>query len=154
MSLLVRFLDRDFNTTLTLAGITASVEIGSEEVIRDLGEDSGAVAHQRVCSSGSTVIQIAEGIQRVNDDVVPRAAPHGGHQGHTARIMLVLTAVEPDVVGLGGEAGDGHVGSPSSWSAGRGPGRSREGADGNGHVWPMLAEGLLVLRSEPGHLTM
>ena len=81
------------------------------------------------------MVEVAQRVEGVVDDVVAGAPPHRRHQGHTAGVVLVLAAVEAGVGGLGGEAGDGHVASPSSGSSiHEGPGTARSGADGVGHV--------------------
>ena len=102
------------------------VEDGPEERVRDLGEDARAVTDQRVGAGGAAVVEVAQGVEGVDDDVVPRSASHRRHQGHTAGVVLVLAAVQAGVGGLGGEAGDGHVASPSSGSSAAGD-RARQG---------------------------
>ena len=81
----------------------------AEEGVRDLGEDAGAVADQRVGAGGAAVLEVAQRGEGVVDDVVTRASPHRGHEGDTAGVVLVLTAVQPRVGGLGGEARRSHV---------------------------------------------
>ena len=111
------------------------IQDGAEEVVGDLGEDAGAVTHQRVGAGGAAVVEVAQRVEGVRDDVVAGTAPHRRHEGHTAGIVLVLAAVQARVGGLGGEAGDGHVASPSSSVVGpRGAGHGKVSADGSGHV--------------------
>ena len=81
----------------------------AEERVGDLGEDAGAVTHQRVGAGGAAVVEVAQGGQGVLDDVVAGASPHRRHEGHAAGVVLVLAAVEARVGGLGGEARRGHV---------------------------------------------
>ena len=115
-------------------------QVGSPATARrkrvgDLGEDAGTVTDQRVGAGGAAVVEVAQGVEGVVDDVVAGGAPHRRHHGHTAGVVLVLAAVQAGVGGLGGEAGDGHVASPSSGSsAAERPGTARSGADGSGHV--------------------
>ena len=102
------------------------IQHGAEEGVRDLGEDAGAVTDQRVGAGGAAVVEVAQGVEGVDDDVVAGGAPHRRHHGHTAGVVLVLAAVQAGVGGLGGEAGDGHVASPSSGSSAAGD-RARQG---------------------------
>jgi len=73
---------------------------GTEELIGDLGEDAGAVTDQRIRARRTTVVQIAERVEGVDDDVVSGRAAHGRDHGHTTRVVLVGTAVEALVRGL------------------------------------------------------
>jgi hypothetical protein len=62
--------------------------------------------------------------------------------------VLVLPAVQAHVHGMGGEGGDGHVGSPSSRSSAPGAGH---GKVRRGRLWPragMLSPVPRVLPSE------
>ncbi len=90
----------------------------AEERVRDLGEDAGTVTDQRVGAGGAAVVEVAQGGRaRASTMSWPARAAHRGDEGHTAGVVLVLAAVQAGVGGLGGEAGDGHVASPSSGSS-------------------------------------
>ena len=130
------------------------IQHGPEEGVGHLGEDAGAVTDQRVGAGGAAVVEVAQGVEGVDDDVVAGGAPHRRHHGHTAGVVLVLAAVQAGVGGLGGEAGDGHVASPSSGSsAAEGPGTARSGADGSGHVPEGYPPAPAVLPFEPRYPT-
>ncbi len=75
----------------------------AEEGVGDLAEDARAVADVRVRTGGAAMVEVAQGGQRVLDDVVAGAAAHRGDHGHPAGVVLVLRAVETDIVRLGRE---------------------------------------------------
>ncbi len=80
------------------------VRDAAEELVGHLGEDAGAVAHERVGAGGAAVLQVGEGQQGLVDDVVTGGAAQGGHHGDPAGVVLVVRAVETLVRGLGAEA--------------------------------------------------
>ena len=108
------------------AGGRSASSDGAEEGVGDLGEDAGTVTDERVGAGGAAVVEVAQRVEGVDDDVVAGGPPHRRHQGHAAGVVLVLAAVQARVGGLGGEAGDGHVASPSSGSSAAGD-RARQG---------------------------
>ena len=46
-----------------------------EERVRDLDQDAGAVAHQRVGADGAAMLEVLEDLERVLDDLVRLARP-------------------------------------------------------------------------------
>ena len=48
-----------------------------EELVRDLDQDAGAVAGQRVGADGAAVLEVLEDAERVLDDLVRLARPSG-----------------------------------------------------------------------------
>ena len=68
---------------------------GTEEFVRDLREQAGAVAGAFVGADGAAVFEVAQRGQRGVDDVVPGFAAQRGDDGQAAGVLLVLRAVEP-----------------------------------------------------------
>ena len=72
------------------AGREGEVDDLAQERVGDLREDARPVTHRRVGAGGTPVLQVAQGREGVVDDVVPRAAAHGGDERDTAGVVLVL----------------------------------------------------------------
>ena len=131
------------------------VDDRAQERVGDLGEDARAVADERVGARGAAVVEVAQGGQRVVDDVVAGAAPHRGHEGDAAGVVLVLAAVQARCRRAGRRSGRrsrritvlGVVGP----SQGTGHGKVRRG-----RPWPRpgrIPPTLVVLPCEPGYPT-
>ncbi len=65
-----------------------------EEVMRDLHQDAGAVAGERVGARGAAMGQIDEDLEAVLDDAVARAALQIGDEADATGIVLVLRIIE------------------------------------------------------------
>ena len=78
-----------------------------QEVVRDLGEDAGAVARALVPAHRAAVLEVAQRGQGGVHDVVGGRAVQGGDHREAARVLLVLRAVQPLVLGHGGEPLEG-----------------------------------------------
>jgi hypothetical protein len=72
-----------------------------QEAIGDLHQDAGSVAGVRLGARGATVVEVAQGGQGLDDDVVARLAGQRGDEGDAAGIVFVLTVVEAWVLGPG-----------------------------------------------------
>ncbi len=59
-----------------------------EERVRNLNEDSGAVAGQRICTHGAAVLEIAQHAERVSDDLVRFLSREVGDEAYAARVAL------------------------------------------------------------------
>ena len=69
--------------------------LGAVEVVRDLDQDAGAVAHQRVGTDRAAVVQVLEDLEPLRDDRVRLAPRDVGDEADAARVVLVLSRVEP-----------------------------------------------------------
>src|SRR5690348_4554682 len=66
----------------------------SEELVRDLNQDSGAVAGFGIASASSAVRKIQQDLNSLTDDVVTFTAANAGYKPDSARIMLVRGVIE------------------------------------------------------------
>ena len=80
---------------------------GAEEFVRDLHEQSGAVAGALVGAHGTAVLEVAQGGQGGVNDVVARLPPQRGDDGEAAGVLLLLGVVEPGRFGKRSEALEG-----------------------------------------------
>jgi hypothetical protein len=64
------------------------------ELVGDLDQDAGAVAHQRVGADRAAMIQVAQDQQALLDDVVALAALDVGDETHAAGIVFVGRVVQ------------------------------------------------------------
>ena len=93
-------------------------EHGAEELVRDLGEDAGAVAGVRLGAGGAAVLEVLERGDGLLDDLVGLLPRHLRDEGDAAGVLLELGVVEP----LGGGDGRPHGHSrvvSLAWSAAR-----------------------------------
>ena len=65
-----------------------------EELVRDLRQDAGAIAHARVGADRAAMLQIAENLQAVFDDLVRLAAFDVGDEADAAGILVERGVVE------------------------------------------------------------
>ena len=65
-----------------------------QEGVRDLHQDAGAVAGERVCARRAAMGQVLQDLDAVLDDGVARAALQIGDEADAAGIVLVLRIVE------------------------------------------------------------
>ena len=72
----------------------------AQEAVRDLREDPGSVADERVGARGAAVLEVGQRQQRLVDDVVPGGSAHRGDHRDAAGVVLRLTAVEAGVGGV------------------------------------------------------
>ncbi|GAB5505427.1 MAG: hypothetical protein Rhirs2KO_05900 [Rhizobiaceae bacterium] len=68
------------------------------EGVRNLHQNAGAVAHQRVGTHRPAVSEVFEHLETVLNDPVRLHALHMGYEADTAGIMLVARIVKPDRV--------------------------------------------------------
>ena len=68
--------------------------LGAIEVVGDLDQDAGAVAHQAVGADRAAVVQVLEDLQTLGDDRVRLVAGDMGHEADAAGIVLVRRVVE------------------------------------------------------------
>ena len=68
---------------------------GSQERVRDLGEDAGAVAGVRLAALGATVLEVAQDREPAVDGAAARLAGHVGYEGDAARVVFVAAVIEP-----------------------------------------------------------
>ncbi len=101
-----------------------------QEAVRHLEQDPRAVAGVGLGAGGATVVEVAQGRQRLRDDVVAGVPGQGGHEGDAAGVVLEAWVVEP----LGGRASVQHAHRPVLPSSAPGsPGdRARRAGDGVG----------------------
>ena len=66
--------------------------------MRELREDSGAVARVRVRARGTSVLEVLERVQRAADGLVRGHAIEAGDEGEPAGVVLVGRVVEPERV--------------------------------------------------------
>ena len=76
------------------------VDHGAVEAVRDLQHDAGAVAGERVGATGTAVIETAERVQTLGDDVVDTTTVHVRDQSETAGVVFVRRVVQALVAGL------------------------------------------------------
>ncbi len=69
--------------------------LAGEELVRDLHQDAGAVAGARVGADRAAVLEVAEDLQRVGDDLVRLAALDVGDEADAAGILVEPRIVEP-----------------------------------------------------------
>jgi len=67
----------------------------AEELVRDLREDARAVAHQRVGTDGAPVVEVAQDLETLLDDLVALLALDVGDEADTAGVVLELRPVQP-----------------------------------------------------------
>jgi len=68
--------------------------LGAVELVRDLDQDAGAVAHQLVGTDGAAVIQVLQDLEALLDDAMCLLALDVGHEADTAGVVFVLRVVE------------------------------------------------------------
>ena len=61
----------------------------AEEAVGDLHQDAGAVTGVRLGARRAAVLEVAQGGERLLDDVVAGHARHRGHERDAARVVLV-----------------------------------------------------------------
>ena len=66
----------------------------TEEDVRNLGNDAGAVAGLRVAALGAPVVQVPQHSERFGNDVVVTAAGQVGDEPDSARIVLETAVVQ------------------------------------------------------------
>src|SRR6185312_2080271 len=75
-----------------IAGIwqlkAARFRFAREEVVRDLNENTSAVAGQRVRADRAAMLEVLENLERAFDDGVRFLALEIGDESHTARVPL------------------------------------------------------------------
>ena len=62
--------------------------LGAVELVGDLDQDAGAVAHQLVGADRAAVVEVLEDLQALLDDVVRLAALDVGHEADAAGVVL------------------------------------------------------------------
>ena len=82
--------------------------------MRDLDQDAGAVAGERVGADGTAVLEVGEDLERVGDDLVRLAALEVGDEADAAGVVLMRRVIE--ALRLGGSKPV--VGVDSLWSLG------------------------------------
>jgi hypothetical protein len=75
--------------------------------VRDLHEDAGAVAGERIAAAGTAVGEVFEHLEPLPHDVVALHAVHVDDEAHAAGVVLIGGVVEAL---LGGKAGERAVG--------------------------------------------
>ncbi len=84
------------------------LRLPDEELVRDLHQNAGAVAHARVGADRAAMLQIAEDAQAVFDDQVRLAALDVGNESDAAGILVerrIVQALRQRRAGIGGGAG-------------------------------------------------
>ena len=66
--------------------------LGAVEVVGNLDQDAGAVAHQRVGADGAAMVEVLEDLQALLDDRVRLAARDVGDEADAAGVVLVRRA--------------------------------------------------------------
>ena len=74
--------------------------LGAIEVVGDLDQDAGSVAHQRVGTHRAAMVQVLEDLQALLDDRVRLLAGDVRDEADTARVVLLRTDVEARGFGL------------------------------------------------------
>ena len=97
----------------------------AQEPVGHLGEDPGAIADQGVRAGRTAVVEVAQRGQRQLNDVVSGGPPKRSHHRDAAGVVLEVTPVQPDVVGLCRERDTRlrHGASPSWTGVTKGRGR-------------------------------
>ena len=75
----------------------------AEEAVGDLDEDAGAVAGVDLGARGAPVVEVAERVERVVDDLAALLALDVGDERHAARVVLEARVVEPEGLGCRAE---------------------------------------------------
>jgi hypothetical protein len=75
------------------------------ELVRDLDQDAGAIAHQRVGTHGTPVVQVLKDLQTLRNDLVGFLALDMRHHADAAGVMLVGGVVQALGLRAGGEVG-------------------------------------------------
>ncbi len=73
----------------------------TEKLVRNLGQDAGAVTGVLLSANRTAVVKVHERRQACFDNVVPRRTSEGGNEGDTTRIVLGDRIVQ-SLSGLGG----------------------------------------------------
>ncbi len=68
--------------------------LGAVELVGNLDQDAGAVAHQLVGADGATVVEVGQDAQALLDDAVGALALDVGHETDTAGIVFMRRAVQ------------------------------------------------------------
>ena len=79
--------------------------LGAVELVGDLDQDAGAVAHQRIGPDRAAVVQVLEDLQALLDDRVRLAAGDVRDEADAAGIVLLARSVES------AGAGEVHLGA-------------------------------------------
>ena len=81
-----------------LAGLrkldVARLAFATEERIRQLNQDAGAVARQRIAAAGAAMHEVQKDIDSLFDDVVRRSAGDVGDEADATGVVLVARVVE------------------------------------------------------------
>ena len=75
--------------------------LGAVELVGDLDQDAGAVAHQLVGADGAAMVEVLEDLQALLDDAVRLAALDVGDEADAAGVVLVGRAVQAVPLGMG-----------------------------------------------------
>ena len=84
-------------TPYSPAGGKRETQLGAfarEELVRDLNQDSGAVARFRIAAAGAAMRQVDEDLQSLDDDVVRLLALDVDHETDATSIVFVSRVVE------------------------------------------------------------
>ncbi len=84
-------------------------QIFAEQLVRQLDEDACAVAHQRVGTDGTPVVEVFKDFQRLAHDGMGLLPLDVRHETHTARIVLVGGVVQAGLLHVLDVAGAGHT---------------------------------------------
>ena len=72
---------------------TGSLDLGAQQLVRDLEQHPGPVTDQRVGADRATVLEIAEHLEPVGDDAVAAPAGDVGHEADATGVALAPTVV-------------------------------------------------------------
>ena len=75
-------------------GEAQPLRLAGEELVRDLHQHAGAVAHQRVGADGAAMLEVLEDLQPVLDDAVGLAVVQVDDEADAAGVALVQRVVE------------------------------------------------------------
>ena len=95
---LIRLARQEHHADAVFAGLGKASfcmrELLLEERVRDLQQDAGAVARQRVAAAGATMLEVGEDRQALLDDVARLGSAHVDHEADPAGVVLEARVVE------------------------------------------------------------
>ena len=77
-----------------------ALDDGAQEAVRDLDQDARAVTGGLVGAGGAAMVQVAQRLEPLLDDLVPGHAVEVRDEGDTAGVVLVSRVVETDLLAV------------------------------------------------------
>jgi len=80
-------------------GHSLTGHLGTEEAVRNLDQDAGAVAEQRIVAGGAAMLEILEDLQALRDDSMAFLVLDVGNEANAAGVMFIGRIVETLALG-------------------------------------------------------